>query len=102
MEDTILKINVIIDNQVQIGHNCIIAITLVFAALQALLVAVISALSLLSVVVGINGHISICDNVQVTGYTMIVQDITEPGVYSSASQHKPTVTGAKIRRLQNW
>jgi UDP-3-O-[3-hydroxymyristoyl] glucosamine N-acyltransferase len=31
---------------------------------------------------GIVGHLSICDNVAVTGKTMISRSITKPGVYS--------------------
>ena len=53
-----------------------------------------------------NISLSICDNVQVTGYTMIVQDITEPGVYSSGQPaqtnrdwRKNTVRLAKIGSL---
>ena len=54
----------------------------------------------------VRGNISICDNVQVTGYTMIVQDIKEPGVYSSGQPaqtnrdwRKNTVRLAKIGSL---
>ena len=33
--------------------------------------------------VGINGHIEICDNVHFTGMSMVTKSISEPGVYSS-------------------
>ncbi|MEM0910820.1 MAG: UDP-3-O-(3-hydroxymyristoyl)glucosamine N-acyltransferase, partial [Pseudomonadota bacterium] len=32
---------------------------------------------------GINGHINISDNVQITAKSMVTKSITEPGVYSS-------------------
>ena len=84
MEDTIIGKNVIIDNQVQVGHNCIIDDHSCICGATGIAGSVsIGKYVVIGGGVGINGHISICDNVQVTGYTMIVQDITEPGLYSS-------------------
>lgn len=84
MEDTIIGKNVIIDNQVQVGHNCIIDDHSCICGATGIAGSVnIGKYVIIGGGVGINGHISICDNVQVTGYTMIVQDITEPGLYSS-------------------
>ncbi|QJR82108.1 UDP-3-O-(3-hydroxymyristoyl)glucosamine N-acyltransferase [Alteromonas pelagimontana] len=84
MEDTLIGKNVIIDNQVQVGHNCIIEDHSCICGATGIAGSVhIGKHVIIGGGVGINGHISICDNVQVTGYTMIVQDITEPGLYSS-------------------
>lgn len=84
MEDTIIGKNVIIDNQVQVGHNCIIEDHSCICGATGIAGSVhIGKHVIIGGGVGINGHIRICDNVQVTGYTMIVQDITEPGLYSS-------------------
>ncbi|MBU2979070.1 UDP-3-O-(3-hydroxymyristoyl)glucosamine N-acyltransferase [Alteromonas sp. C1M14] len=84
LDDTIIGKNVIIDNQVQVGHNCIIGDhSCVCGATGIAGSCHIGKYVVLGGGCGVNGHISICDNVQVTGYTMIVQDITEPGVYSS-------------------
>lgn len=33
--------------------------------------------------VGLVGHIELCDDVHITGMTMVTRSITEPGVYSS-------------------
>ncbi len=107
MEDTILGTNVIIDNQVQIGHNCIIGDHSCICGATGIAGSChIGKHVIIGGGVGINGHISICDNVQVTGYTMIVQDITEPGVYSSGQPaqtnrdwRKNTVRLAKIGSL---
>lgn len=98
MEDTILGTNVIIDNQVQIGHNCIIGDHSCICGATGIAGSChIGKHVIIGGGVGINGHISICDNVQVTGYTMIVQDITEPGVYSSG---QPAQTNREWRKIQ--
>jgi UDP-3-O-[3-hydroxymyristoyl] glucosamine N-acyltransferase len=84
MEDTVLGTNVIIDNQVQVGHNCIIGDHSCICGATGIAGSChIGKHVIIGGGVGINGHISICDKVQITGYSMIVQDITEPGVYSS-------------------
>lgn len=84
IEDTVIGKNVIIDNQVQIAHNviiddhsCICGSTGIAGSCHIGKYVVIGGGC------GINGHISICDKVQITGYTMVIADITEPGVYSS-------------------
>jgi UDP-3-O-[3-hydroxymyristoyl] glucosamine N-acyltransferase len=33
--------------------------------------------------VGFGGHLTICDDVVITGYTMVSRSVTQPGVYSS-------------------
>ncbi|OFC69551.1 UDP-3-O-(3-hydroxymyristoyl)glucosamine N-acyltransferase [Alteromonas confluentis] len=109
MEDTIIGKNVIIDNQVQVGHNCIIDDHSCICGATGIAGSChIGKYVIIGGGVGINGHISICDNVQVTGYTMIVQDITEPGVYSSGQPamknrdwRKVTVRGRQIDDLFN-
>ncbi|MBU3021891.1 UDP-3-O-(3-hydroxymyristoyl)glucosamine N-acyltransferase [Aestuariibacter sp. A3R04] len=84
IEDTVIGKNVIIDNQVQVGHNCIIGDhSCICGATGIAGSCSIGKYVIIGGGCGINGHISICDNVQVTGYTMIVQDITESGLYSS-------------------
>lgn len=84
MEDTIIGKNVIIDNQVQVGHNCVIDDHSCICGATGIAGSChIGKYVVIGGGCGVNGHISICDQVQVTGYTMIVADITEPGVYSS-------------------
>ena len=96
MEDTLIGNNVIIDNQVQVGHNCIIGDHSCICGATGIAGSChIGKHVIIGGGVGINGHISICDNVQVTGYTMIVQDITEPGVYSSG---QPAMTNREWRK----
>ncbi|MEW9798777.1 UDP-3-O-(3-hydroxymyristoyl)glucosamine N-acyltransferase [Alteromonas sp. CYL-A6] len=96
MEDTVIGVNVIIDNQVQVGHNCIIGDHSCICGATGIAGSChIGRHVIIGGGVGINGHISICDNVQVTGYTMIVQDITEPGVYSSGQPAMPNTDWRK-------
>ena len=96
MEDTLIGDNVIIDNQVQIGHNCIVGDHSCICGSTGIAGSChIGKYVIIGGGVGINGHISICDKVQVTGFTMIVQDITEPGVYSSG---QPAMTNREWRK----
>ncbi|NMH58921.1 UDP-3-O-(3-hydroxymyristoyl)glucosamine N-acyltransferase [Alteromonas ponticola] len=84
LENTVIGQNVIIDDQVHIGHNCIVGDNSCICGTSALAGSVLVGKGVvIGGGVGINGHISICDNVQITGFSMVVSDITEPGVYSS-------------------
>lgn len=88
--DTLIGKNVIIDNQVHIAHNCEIGDHSCLCG--AVGIAGSTKLGKYVIVgggVGISGHLAICDNVQITGYTMVLQDITEAGVYSSGQPALP-------------
>lgn len=84
LDSTVIEDNVIIDNLCQIAHNVHIGMGTAVAG------GVIMAGSL---TVGrycqiggasvINGHMEICDQAIVTGMSMILRPITEPGIYSS-------------------
>lgn len=90
IDDTVIGKNVIIDNQVQIAHNCIVGDHSCICGTTGIAGSChIGKHVVIGGGVGVNGHISICDNVQITGYTMVVQDITEPGVYSSGQPAMP-------------
>ncbi len=96
LEDTVIGKNVIIDNQVQIAHNihigdhsCICGSTGIAGSTH------IGKHVIIAGSCAINGHITICDNVQITGNTMVVQDIVEPGVYSSG---QPAMTNREWRK----
>ena len=55
--------------------------------------------------VGLVGHIDICDNVFLTGMTMVTHSITEPGAYSSGTAMQPAAewrkSAARIRQLDD-
>ncbi|MCW8107401.1 UDP-3-O-(3-hydroxymyristoyl)glucosamine N-acyltransferase [Alteromonas ponticola] len=84
LEDTVIGTNVIIDDQVHIGHNCVVGDNTCICGTSGLAGSVkVGKGVIIGGGVGVNGHITICDNVQITGFSMVVSDITEPGVYSS-------------------
>ncbi len=83
--DTVIADGVKIDNQVQIGHNVRIGEHTVIAGCVGISgSAVIGRRCMLGGMVGVVGHLEICDDVLVTGRTMISSSIRQPGIYSSA------------------
>lgn len=86
LDDTVIADGVIIDNQVQVGHNCRIGPGTAIAGCVGLAGStVIGANCTLAGGVGVVGHVEICDNVHVTGMTMVTRSITAPGSYSSGT-----------------
>lgn len=84
LDDTIIGKNCIIDNLVQIAHNCIVGDHSCICGTTGIAGSVtIGKYVVIAGGVAINGHISICDKVQITGFSMVTKNITEPGVYSS-------------------
>ena len=82
--DTVIGNGVKIDNLVQVGHNVRIGEHTVIAACSGISgSAVIGRRCMLGGMVGIVGHLEICDDVAVTGRTMVSSSIRKPGVYSS-------------------
>jgi UDP-3-O-[3-hydroxymyristoyl] glucosamine N-acyltransferase len=86
LEHTVIADGVIIDNQVQIAHNCRIGKNTAIAGCAGLAGStIIGANCTLAGGVGVVGHVEICDNVHVTGMTMVTRSITRPGSYSSGT-----------------
>ncbi|AFP85795.1 UDP-3-O-(3-hydroxymyristoyl) glucosamine N-acyltransferase [secondary endosymbiont of Heteropsylla cubana] len=90
LDDTRIGNGVIIDNQCHIAHNVIIGENTAIAG------GVIMAGSLTigcSCMIGgasvIKGHITICDQVIITGMGMVMRPITKPGIYSSGIPLQP-------------
>jgi UDP-3-O-[3-hydroxymyristoyl] glucosamine N-acyltransferase len=82
--DTVIGNGVRIDNQVHIAHNVHIGDHTAMAAGVAIAGSTrIGKRCLLAGMVGINGHIEICDDVTVMGKAMVSKNITEPGAYAS-------------------
>lgn len=83
IEDTILENGVKIDNQVQIGHNVHIGEHTVVAGCVGISGSTrIGRHCMIGGMAGIAGHLEICDEVAITGKTMISASIRKPGVYS--------------------
>jgi UDP-3-O-[3-hydroxymyristoyl] glucosamine N-acyltransferase len=84
IEDTVIGNGVKIDNLVQVGHNVRIGEHTVIAACSGISgSATIGRRCLIGGMVGIVGHLEICDDVALTGRTMVSSSIRKPGVYSS-------------------
>jgi UDP-3-O-[3-hydroxymyristoyl] glucosamine N-acyltransferase len=86
LDHTIIADGVIIDNLVQVAHNCRIGKNTAIAGCTGLAGStIIGENCTLAGGVGVVGHVEICDNVHVTGMTMVTRSITQPGSYSSGT-----------------
>lgn len=84
LQDTVLEDGVKIDNLVHIAHNVTIGAHSAIAALTGIAGSTsLGKRNMVAGCVGINGHIEICDDVTLTGMSMVTKSISEPGVYSS-------------------
>lgn len=86
IEDTIIEQGVKIDNQVQIGHNCLVGAHTVICGCVAIAgSAVIGKYCVLGGASGVVGHISIADRVRVGAMSLVSTSITEAGDYASGT-----------------
>ncbi len=95
--DTVLEEGVKLDNQIQIGHNCYIGAHTAMAACVGLSGSVtVGKRCMIGGMAGIVGHLSICDDVAVTGLSMVSRTITRPGVYSGGIPAEEARTWRRI------
>jgi UDP-3-O-[3-hydroxymyristoyl] glucosamine N-acyltransferase len=86
-----------IDNLVQIGHNCTVGDHTAIAGCAGLAGSThVGARCRVGGGVGLAGHLTLCDDVTVTGYSFVTSDIREPGVYSGGI---PAAAAADWRRV---
>lgn len=98
LEDTVIGDGVKMDNLVQVGHNCTIGPHTALAGCVGLAGSTqIGARCRIGGGVGIAGHLSICDDVTLTGTSFVTHDIREPGVYSGGGI--PVEPAAQWRRI---
>ena len=84
IDDTVIENGVRIDNQIQIGHNVRLGEHTAIASAAAVAGSTrIGKRCLVAGLVGISGHVNICDDVTIMGKGMVSKDITEPGTYAS-------------------
>ncbi|MCG8378745.1 MAG: UDP-3-O-(3-hydroxymyristoyl)glucosamine N-acyltransferase, partial [Proteobacteria bacterium] len=84
IEDTIIENGAKIDNLVQIGHNVHIGENTAIAGCVGISgSARIGKRCMIGGAAGIGGHLSICDDVIITGFSMVTKSVTVPGVHSS-------------------
>jgi UDP-3-O-[3-hydroxymyristoyl] glucosamine N-acyltransferase len=104
IDDTVIENGVRLDNLIQIGHNVHIGEHTAMATACAIAgSARIGKRCMFAGMVGMAGHIEVCDDVVVNGKGMISRSITEPGAYASNFPIEPVRDWnrrvAKIRRL---
>ncbi|MFM2485858.1 UDP-3-O-(3-hydroxymyristoyl)glucosamine N-acyltransferase [Celerinatantimonas yamalensis] len=106
LEDTIIHDGVIIDNLCQIAHNveigentAIAGCTTMAGSLKVGKYCVIGGASVF------NGHMEICDQVHISGMSMVMRPIDQPGVYSSGipaqSNKEWRKTAARVMKIDD-
>lgn len=106
IEHTVIENGVRLDNLVQIAHNVRIGEHSALAAMTGISGStVIGKRCMFGGQTGTVGHLSICDDVIVTGKSMVTKDISEPGTYSGGFAAEEARTWkkriARFRRLDN-
>ncbi|AGZ36668.1 UDP-3-O-(3-hydroxymyristoyl)glucosamine N-acyltransferase [Pseudomonas sp. SWI6] len=106
LSDTRIADGVKLDNQIQIAHNVQIGEHTAMAACVGISGSTrIGKHCTIAGGVGMVGHIDVCDNVFVSGMTMVTRSITEPGAYSSGTAMQPLAdwrkSAARIRQLDD-
>jgi UDP-3-O-[3-hydroxymyristoyl] glucosamine N-acyltransferase len=90
LDDTIIGNGVVIDNQVQVAHNCEIGDHTGIAGCVGIAGSVkIGRYCTLAGGVGISDHVTIADHVHLTTMTLITSSIRKSGVYSSGTGQMP-------------
>ncbi len=85
LDDTVIEDGVRIDNLCMIAHNVRLGAHTAMASAAAIAGStVIGKRCLFAGQSGAVGHVTICDDVVVSGRGMITKDIKEPGVYASS------------------
>ena len=85
IDDTVIGNGVKLDNQIQVAHNvCIGEHTVVAACVGISGSTTIGKRCMIGGAAGFAGHLEICDDVVVTGMSLVSHNLRKPGVYSSA------------------
>jgi UDP-3-O-[3-hydroxymyristoyl] glucosamine N-acyltransferase len=97
IDDTVVENGVKLDNQIQVGHNVVIGAHTAIAACTGISGStVIGQRCMIGGMVGFAGHLTIADDVVVTGCSLVSASIKKPGSYSSGM---PTVETKIWRRM---
>jgi UDP-3-O-[3-hydroxymyristoyl] glucosamine N-acyltransferase len=104
IDDTVIEDGVRIDNLCMIGHNVRVGAHTAMAAMTGISGSTtIGKRCLFAGQAGVVGHITICDDVVVSGKAVVSKDITEPGVYAASFTAEPAREWsrqvARFRRL---
>ncbi len=97
IDDTVVEDGVKLDNQIQVGHNVVIGAHTAIAACTGISGSTtIGQRCMIGGMVGFAGHLTIADDVVVTGCSLVSASIKKPGSYSSGM---PTVETRLWRRM---
>jgi UDP-3-O-[3-hydroxymyristoyl] glucosamine N-acyltransferase len=97
IDDTIVEDGVKLDNQIQVGHNVIIGAHTAIAACTGISGSTtIGHRCMIGGMVGFAGHLTIADDVTITGCSLVSATIRKAGSYSSGM---PTVETRHWRRM---
>jgi UDP-3-O-[3-hydroxymyristoyl] glucosamine N-acyltransferase len=97
IEDTVVGNGAKLDNQIQVGHNVVIGAHTAIAACTGISGSTtIGQRCVIGGMVGFAGHLTIADDVSVTGCSLVSASIRQAGSYSSGM---PTVETRAWRRM---
>jgi UDP-3-O-[3-hydroxymyristoyl] glucosamine N-acyltransferase len=97
IDDTVVEDGAKLDNQIQVGHNVSIGAHTAIAACTGISGSTkIGARCMIGGMVGFAGHLTIADDVVVTGCSLVSASIRSAGSYSSGM---PTVESRTWRRM---
>lgn len=97
IEDTVIEDGVKLDNQIQVGHNVVIGAHTAIAACTGISGStILGKRCMIGGMVGFAGHLTIADDVVVTGCSLVSASIRKPGSYSSGM---PAVETRAWRRM---
>ena len=104
LDDTVIGEGVKLDNLIQVAHNCVIGAHTVIAGCTGISGSTtVGRNCMIGGGVGIVGHISICDGVTVSGFSLVAKSIVKPGTYTSGMPLMPhddwLRNAAHLRRL---
>ena len=89
--DTVVEHGAKLDNQIQVGHNVSIGAHTAIAACTGISGSTkIGKRCMVGGMVGFAGHLTIADDVVITGCSLVSASIREPGSYSSGMPAVPT------------
>lgn len=85
IDDTVIGNDVKLDNQIQVGHNCVIGDHTVISGCVGIAGSTrIGRRVLIGGAAGILGHLEICDGVTISAMTLVTKSITQPGMYTGS------------------
>jgi UDP-3-O-[3-hydroxymyristoyl] glucosamine N-acyltransferase len=97
IEDTVVENGAKLDNQIQVGHNVVIGAHTAIAACTGISGSTtIGQRCMIGGMVGFAGHLTIADDVSITGCSLVSASIRQAGSYSSGM---PTVETRAWRRM---